>query len=173
MSSRVYPMLSWLYLATVLLSGCSSMTSVESGFATPDRALESADSAAAVRRSDWLKHLYQQYDDWRGTGYLYGGTTRNGVDCSGFVNVTYRDQLDSWVPRTTLLQSQFGEPVAMGELQAGDLVFFKTADKVRHVGIYLEKGKFLHASSSEGVIISRLDSAYWRGKFWQARRMAP
>ncbi|WP_246624892.1 C40 family peptidase [Oceanobacter mangrovi] len=159
-------------LLVMLLAGCSSMTSVEAKFANNDRSLDSAHNSAVVSQGEWLEHLYRQYDDWRGTDYLYGGTSKKGVDCSGFVYVTYRDQLNSWVPRTTLLQSQFGKPVSRDQLKAGDLVFFKTADKVRHVGMYLEDGKFLHASTSDGVAITRLDNHYWKDKFWQARRMA-
>ncbi|MFA0501936.1 NlpC/P60 family protein, partial [Vibrio sp. 10N.222.46.A1] len=54
---------------------------------------------------------------------------------------------------------------------SGDLVFFKTSMTVRHVGVYLGNNQFLHASTSKGVIISRLDNPYWASKFWHFRRL--
>ena len=56
-------------------------------------------------------------------------------------------------------------------LEEGDLVFFKTSVKVRHVGIYIENGKFIHASTKEGVTISRLSDYYWKDKYSHSRRV--
>ena len=75
------------------------------------------------------------------------------------------------VPRTTSQLSNLGTRIKKDQLRPGDLVFFKTGIKIRHVGIYVEKGKFLHASTSKGVIISRLNNVYWNKHFWQARRV--
>ncbi len=76
------------------------------------------------------------------------------------------------MPRSTELMAKMGKKIDRKQLRAGDLVFFKTSYKVRHVGIYIEKGQFLHASSSKGVMISRLDNVYWADKYWQSRRPA-
>lgn len=97
---------------------------------------------------------------------------RRGVDCSGFVYRTYSDKLETELPRTTELQAKLGVPARWDQLQAGDLVFFKTSHKVRHVGMYLEKGRFLHVSTRRGVMISSLDHGYWRDHYWMARRLA-
>lgn len=117
------------------------------------------------------QQLYRQYQDWRGTPYAWGGMSKRGVDCSGFVYLTLRDQFGAYVPRTTAQQVQTGYHIDEEELAAGDLVFFKTSSKVRHVGIYMENGKFLHASTSRGVMISRLDNVYWKKHYWHARRI--
>lgn len=115
--------------------------------------------------------LYAQHDLWRGTPYVLGGTSRRGVDCSGFVQRTFDSHFGIAVPRTTELQSQQGQRIGRDALQAGDLVFFRTGNGKRHVGIYVEDGQFLHASTSRGVTLSRLDNPYWSRHYWQARRL--
>lgn len=160
------------YLTTVLavvavcsgwLSGCSS--------SAPKASSQPLDIMDLVDGVDVRDKLYQQYDDWLGTRYQWGGQSRSGVDCSGFVQLTYTRVLGSWVPRTTLLQSQFGRAVNRVDLQPGDLVFFKTGFDTRHVGMYLQDGDFLHASTTAGVTISNLDEQYWQQHYWQSRRM--
>jgi cell wall-associated NlpC family hydrolase len=108
-----------------------------------------------------------------GTPYRSGGTSRNGVDCSGFVTAVYR-QFDIALPRTSLGQSAFGERISPSSLQAGDLVFFKTSRRqsVSHVGIYMGQGKFIHASTrSHRVRIDDLEDDYFRKRFVVARRI--
>jgi len=115
--------------------------------------------------------LYAQYAQWKGTKYKLGGLNRNGIDCSGFVFITFKSKLGIVLPRTTNLQVATGKDIERNQLQAGDLVFFKTGRFFRHVGIYLEHGKFLHASTSLGVTISKLDNVYWKSKYWKAKRI--
>ncbi|MEE9543111.1 MAG: NlpC/P60 family protein [Thermodesulfobacteriota bacterium] len=117
------------------------------------------------------KKLYSQHREWKGVRYNIGGLNKLGVDCSGFVYLTYKSKLGIKLPRTTKAQIKVGKEVSKRKLRAGDLVFFKTSRKVRHVGIYIEDGKFLHASTSKGVMISRLDNKYWRKAYWKARRV--
>lgn len=114
--------------------------------------------------------LMAQYQHWKGTPYRLGGTNRSGIDCSAFTQITYRDQFRADLPRTTLHQVEQGIPVRKHNIQPGDLVFFKTAVKQRHVGIYVDNGFFLHASTSKGVTLSRLDNPYWQKHYWTARR---
>lgn len=109
--------------------------------------------------------------DWYGTPYRYGGLSRNGIDCSGFVMSIYRDVLNIDIPRTTALQSSFGKKVSRSQLEPGDLVMFKTGWGKRHSGIYLGNGDFVHASSSRGVMISSINSNYWNKAYWMARRV--
>ncbi len=115
--------------------------------------------------------LYAQYAQWKGTKYKLGGLSKNGIDCSGFVFVTFKSKLGIVLPRSTNLQVATGKDIDNNQLQAGDLVFFKTGPFSRHVGIYLEHGKFLHASTSLGVTISKLDNSYWKFKYWKAKRI--
>ena len=117
------------------------------------------------------QRLYRQYREWKGVDYHMGGVSKSGIDCSGFTYVTFRSKLGVELPRTTAQQVQEGTPVSQSELKPGDLVFFKTRWKVRHVGIFLENKKFLHASTSKGVMISSLDNVYWKSKYWQAKRI--
>jgi probable lipoprotein NlpC len=118
------------------------------------------------------KQLFAQYGQWKGTKYEIGGLSRSGIDCSGFVYVTFKSKLGVVVPRSTDLQADAGKSVGKGELRAGDLVFFKTGLFVRHVGIYLASGRFMHASTSQGVMISRLEEDYWKSSYWKARRIS-
>ena len=115
--------------------------------------------------------LYRQHREWKGVEYRIGGLNKSGVDCSGFVYLTFKSRFDVKLPRTTKDQIKLGKPVKKAKLKAGDLVFFKTKWKVRHVGIYIEDNKFLHASTNNGVMISRLDNVYWKKKYWKARRV--
>lgn len=124
-----------------------------------------------LKNSSAVKNkLYAQYKSWRGVEYKMGGLSKNGVDCSGFVYHTFRSKFGINIPRTTKLQSTIGQAVSKNKLKSGDLVFFKTATKVRHVGIYLENNNFLHASTSKGVMISKLDNVYWKSKYWKSQR---
>ncbi|PCJ31117.1 MAG: hypothetical protein COA90_07245 [Gammaproteobacteria bacterium] len=117
------------------------------------------------------EQLYSQHQEWQGTPYRYGGLDKAGIDCSGFVYLTFKQRFDFGFPRTTQDQVTQGKKIAKYDLQSGDLVFFKTGWKVRHVGIYIENGQFLHASKSKGVIISSLENVYWKKAYWQSRRV--
>lgn len=109
-------------------------------------------------------NLYSFIDDWMGTPYRLGGTTRRGIDCSAFMQEIYNSIYKFRLPRTSRDQYQIATKInAKDHLREGDLVFFKIRSKaISHVGIYLADGKFAHASSSKGVIISSLDQDYWR-----------
>ena len=111
------------------------------------------------------------YKKWQGVPYRLGGTSFNGVDCSAFVQVAIEDGLNISLPRTTRQQVKVGVAVPYDRAQVGDLVFFKTSPNVRHVGVYIGNRQFMHASTSQGVVISRLDNPYWASKFWQFRRV--
>jgi probable lipoprotein NlpC len=115
--------------------------------------------------------LYAQYDEWKGTQYQLRGLSKNGIDCSGFVHMTFKSKLGVMLPRSSDLQAELGIDVDKDQLQAGDLVFFKTGRTVRHVGVYLEDGRFLHASTKLGVVISRLNENYWKSAYWKAKRL--
>lgn len=115
--------------------------------------------------------LYQQYNHWQGTPYQRGGLNSKGVDCSGLVYLVFKDQFNIHLPRTTSEQKQIGRTVSKGDLTAGDLVFFKTGWFTNHVGIYIEKNRFLHASTTHGVIVSNLSKSYWNQSFQTAKRI--
>ena len=110
---------------------------------------------------------------WHGTPYRYGGMSRRGVDCSGFVALTFSQRFALQLPRETRAQAEYGTRIDREDLLPGDLLFFKTGrgDNGLHVGIYDSDNQFIHASTSRGVIRSSLDNEYWRDTFWQARRI--
>lgn len=118
-------------------------------------------------------HLRSAAAEWSGTPHEWGGSSLDGVDCSGLVQSVYDSQFRVSVPRTTEEQAMTGQTVSRSTLQPGDLVFFRLAktSKNRHVGIYISEKEFLHASSSSGVRVSSLDTSYWTERWWQARRV--
>ena len=109
---------------------------------------------------------------WLGVPYKYGGTDYTGVDCSGFVQQIYMQVFDISLPRTTEEMYSRGAFVRSGWLSCADLLFFKDirGGGVDHVGIYIGNNKFVHASSSQGVVISDLTSEYYSSHFISARR---
>ncbi|GJL62900.1 MAG: peptidase P60 [Nitrospirales bacterium] len=120
----------------------------------------------AVKRS-----LYAQLEEWDDVEYDYGGLSKDGVDCSGFVFLTYQSHFGVTLPRTAAQQSSVGRPVAQRHLRPGDLVFFKIGRRTQHVGIFVEGRQFIHASKSRGVMMSSLDDVYWSKKYWKAKRV--
>ena len=106
-----------------------------------------------------------------GVPYVFGGTTPYGFDCSGFVQYVFAHAGIS-LPRTADVQYEVGLPISTADLMPGDAVFFTTYTYgASHVGIYLGDGNFIHASSSRGVTISSLSSAYYSTHYIGARRM--
>ena len=126
---------------------------------------------ATRSQSQVTNALYAQHKTWHGTPYRLGGLSRKGIDCSGFVYLTFKQRFGITLPRTTKEQAKQGDKISLRKLKSGDLVFFKTGWRTRHVGIYIGNGKFLHASTSKGVIISKLDNVYWKKKYWRSRRI--
>lgn len=109
-------------------------------------------------------------DEWYGTRYRFGGTTKSGIDCSAFVREVYKTAFGIDLPRTA--REQFKAAVhAVSDLQQGDLLFFNTRGGVSHVGVYIGNNKFVHASSSHGVVVSSLDEKYYAARYLGARRM--
>ncbi|MEJ2168749.1 MAG: NlpC/P60 family protein [Desulfobacterales bacterium] len=117
--------------------------------------------------------ILEEYKRWKGTRHQLGGTGTGGIDCSGFVKAVYQDAFNINLPRTTKAQVRQGKPVALSDLQPGDLVFFTPPNYPRHVGIFLNRSQFVHASKTKGVTISKIDEHYWRRYFWTARRILP
>ncbi len=110
--------------------------------------------------------LYAEASSWIGVPYKYGGTSRSGVDCSGFVYLIYKSVYGKTISRQSaaILENDCKQ-IKKSELREGDLVFFRTDGKQsstpNHVGIYLKDNEFVHASSSKGVVISSLTNDYY------------
>src|SRR3954466_2063426 len=107
-------------------------------------------------------------DEWYGTKYRLGGEDKNGVDCSAFVQSFMQNLYDISLPRTSKEQYAQTSRIKKSQLTEGDLVFFHTRGKgksVSHVGVYLRNNKFIHASSSGGVMISDLGDEYFHKRY--------
>jgi cell wall-associated NlpC family hydrolase len=106
--------------------------------------------------------LYAFIDQWYGVNYKYGGISKSGVDCSGFCTVLYAEIYHKHIKRTTAALARESKKVSKKNLKEGDLVFFTIEKKKNaHVGVYLMNNKFVHASSSKGVLISSLTNPYY------------
>lgn len=166
-------------LATVL-SACSS-TNTSNNAQTDTHAVKGQNGfllqasqdefEQMVQNVDIKSRLMDQYADWKGVRYRLGGTSKRGIDCSAFVQTTFREQFGLDLPRSTYEQEDTGKSINRGKLRAGDLVLFGAGSTGRHVGIYLGNDNFVHASTSSGVMISNLNDNYWKKRYREARRV--
>lgn len=150
-----------------LLAGCVNFQSLEALNSTSNRSMNAEERPSAGRSNASLASVYAQY---KGTPYRYGGEDASGFDCSGFITVAYREAFGISLPRTTEQLAVNGNPIRRDQLSVGDLVFFQTSLKQLHAGIYTGQGRFIHASTSKGVIESNLDNQYWQQRYLKARR---
>lgn len=130
-----------------------------------------ATAGHAYSESSMRQALLSLYDRWEGTPYRYGGNSRHGVDCSGFVYIAFRDALGIEVPRSTELLSRCGPSVSVKHLAVGDILVFRASRDNLHVGIYVGNGQFIHSSKSRGVILSDLSNPYWRDTYVKSVRI--
>ncbi len=142
----------FLITVSILLSGCKSQQK-------------------SIEKNDIQQNFERIYQKYKGVKYRYGGTTSKGFDCSGFVQRAFMDAYRKKLPRTTKSMMKSGKKVSKNKLKPGDLVFFHPTRKYYHVGIYLGKGVFMHASTSKGVMKSSLNLPYWRRSYITARRV--
>ncbi|MCP5244450.1 MAG: C40 family peptidase [Burkholderiales bacterium] len=152
---------------SIVITGCGSLQEKKPS----NYQLRSTELSKKPEQKTIIHKLYRQHREWEGVRYRLGGLNKNGIDCSGFVYLTYKSKLGMYLPRTTRQQSQLGKQIHKHELNAGDLVFFRTGPTSRHVGIYLENKKFLHVSQRKGVTISHMDNVYWKAKYWKSVRV--
>lgn len=162
-------LLSACLICTLLLGGCSGMRARHSEATPPvlGAARVPLGDTAAIRQS-----LLEQYQQWKGVPYRYGGANREGLDCSAFVQITYRYRFGVELPRDTSAQRQAGVDVARDRIAPGDLLFFRTSELASHVGIYIGGESFLHVSTRAGVMLSSLREPYWAARFRRATRIS-
>ena len=174
----------------IYLKKVSDALEAEPILAKPELADRMPDNLTDVEKSNWLQLKYsiqmdiaveemnnipllQKIDEWWGTPYLYGGSSKRGVDCSYFtldvMNAIYNTNLK----RTAAEQYTQSEKIDWTDLKEGDLIFFKTdaSRSITHVGIYMTNNKFVHASTSQGVTISDLSEPYWQKRLYSLGRV--
>lgn len=124
-------------------------------------------------------HIQNELEKYLGVRYKRGGTTTQGLDCSGFARLIYKNIFGVELPHNA--SSQYKHPasfltkVPSNDLQTGDLIFFASTSKkkrINHVGIYLSDRKFIHAELQRGIIISSLDEHHWQSRLVSAKRLS-
>jgi len=148
----------------------TSTTKVE----TKKRNHKTINKRAVRTKADAIIDYAKQFE---GVRYKWGGTTKSGMDCSGLIYESFKSS-DIFLPRISRDMAKKGHSVSLKKVLKGDLLFFKTGNRrnaVNHVGLVVDiknnEIKFIHASSSKGVIISGLNESYWLKAFHEARRV--
>lgn len=154
------------------LAGCGGLPQRASApDATAYRAPQ-GEASADPRRGEALLQALLALD----VDYRYGGGSPNqGFDCSGLVAYVFEQAYGIRLPHNTRAQSELGTPVAPGDLEPGDLVFYDTLGRpYTHVGIYLGDGRFVHAPKTGArVRVENVRARYWASRFSGARRIEP
>jgi cell wall-associated NlpC family hydrolase len=146
-------------------------------------------NGADIERADWLQlkyailldatvekltnvNLLKLIDEWYGTSYCMGGSTKDCIDCSAFTHLVMQGAYNVNVPRTADEQYKSSQHINVEDLNEGDLVFFNTngGNDMSHVGVYLLNNKFVHAATSGGVMVSDLNDSYWKPRYKAAGR---
>ena len=110
--------------------------------------------------------LLKAFNIWKGTKYIWGGDSIEGIDCSALTRRIYRAVFNYELPRVAIDQANHGRKIDRSELKPGDILFFRPEERVNHTAVYLGNSLFLNASTSQGVVISTLESKYW-GKYFK------
>ncbi|KFF25703.1 C40 family peptidase [Chryseobacterium vrystaatense] len=174
--------ISVLLIASALVVSCGSSknaSSKKTGTKTVVKAenLRKLDSKFDGKISRSVSDILKDAERYIGTPYKFGGNTASGFDCSGFTVKVFEEN-DFSLPRRSTDQADAGKKIDIKEVKPGDLLFFATAggSRVSHVGIVHNIGadgevKFIHASTSKGVMISSLNEKYWNKAYLHAQRV--
>ncbi len=125
----------------------------------------------AARLSPMEEQLRLSVAPWIGMPHCLGGEGGRCIDCSGFVRKVYASVFHLALPRTSEEMRASGQRISTGSLAPGDLLVYRISKRRLHVGIYLGHGEFAHASTSRGVMISRVQEGYWSKRLLEARRL--
>ncbi|NER14789.1 NlpC/P60 family protein [Leptobacterium flavescens] len=143
----------------------------------PEKEVEESNTGEDAEELEKADNIINTALAFRGTRYKYGGTTSKGMDCSGLIYVSFKEHS---VPlqRTSYMMAKQGKQIKLKEVKKGDLLFFntnKSRKRINHVGLVVtvdKQGiKFIHATTSRGVLISSLKEGYWNYAFIEARRI--
>lgn len=180
---KLYKKLAVLAIASSVIISCGSAKNVSSSKKSPSKTvaksenLRKLDSSFDGKISGSIKSLIKDAESYLGTPYKFGGNTSSGFDCSGFTVKVFQDNNFS-LPRRSSDQADAGKSIDIKTVKPGDLLFFATSggSRVSHVGIVhtIENDgeiKFIHASTSKGVIISSLNEKYWNKAYLHAQRV--
>jgi len=133
-------------------------------------------STKSTRKYSKSDKIIQHAVAYKGTRYKFGGTTKRGMDCSGLIYVAFKKERIQ-LPRVSRAMATKGKKVSLRNVKRGDLLFFKTSRKnrINHVGLVtsVKKGiiRFIHSTTSRGVIVSSLSEKYWKRAYTKAKRV--
>lgn len=154
-----------ILLGSFLMVSCGSSKKVTSSQSSKKKEVTVADKIV------WTAVSY------KGVPYKFGGMSKRGMDCSGLIHTSFK-QRNVELPRTSKEMYTKGYDISLRKVQRGDLLFFKTARKrgrVNHVGLVtsVKNGdiRFIHSTSSRGVIVTSLWQDYWKRAFIKAKRV--
>lgn len=152
----------WPLLILIFAFGLTSCSSSKSTISSKRKSYSKANKIVA----NALKY--------KGVRYKFGGTTKRGMDCSGVVYVAFLEE-NIQLPRVSRNMAKNSRKIPLSKVKKGDLLFFKIdrrSNRINHVGLVISTNKnqirFIHATTSKGVIISSLDEKYWKKTFVKA-----
>jgi probable lipoprotein NlpC len=147
---KIYIKQASFLLLVLFLAACSSRKYTPSN----TQAAKAADAMSSLNN----KALYQFITDWTGVKYRLGGLDKNGIDCSGFALLLEKDIYGLKLPRRSVEQAGVIQNKNLSQLKEGDLIFFAFGGgEIDHVGVYLNRDFFVHASPSRGIIVDDLN----------------
>lgn len=145
--------------------------------ATPELTSDMSGHLEVPEMNPLVKDIISTALSFNGTRYKYGGTTKRGMDCSGLIYISFQSA-DIPLQRTSAAMATQGDPITVGEVKKGDLLFFTTGgnkNRINHVGLVVDVNddeiRFIHATTSRGVMVSSLREGYWNHAFHHARRI--
>ena len=163
--------LALLFFLAVLISSCGSSRK------TTNRNIIDNSSTSVSSSAKKASKIVDYAKTFEGTRYKFGGTSKKGMDCSGLVYVSFKEE-NIPLPRVSRDMAKKGKAIKLKETEEGDLLFFQTNKNrrvINHVGLVVENKKgeifFIHSTSSRGVIVSSLDERYWKDAFVEVRRI--
>ncbi len=188
-TTNIWPMRKIIFLFLALqISGCGIVKkkttysnerkiTVSSSEPKPKRPVKTPRKRTPATTPSVADNIISTALTYAGTRYKYGGTTKRGMDCSGLLYVAFGEH-NVQLPRVSRDMAEEGKRVKINKVAKGDLLFFKTkkrGKRINHVGMVVtvddDEIKFIHASSSRGVIVSSLRDGYWNSAFIKATRV--
>lgn len=174
----------FIVIAAFAIAGCQSSVRFSShGSQSPYKSKPNAGKVAerkippkkqienSVRETSGTRAaILEEAKLWLGTAYRYGGESRSGADCSGFVYSVFAEN-GIMLPRVSSQQYEHSERINQNDLRPADLVFFTKNGSVNHVGIYIGDGNMIHASTSRGVTVESLNLNYYSKHYAGAGRV--
>lgn len=172
-----------LLITSLITVSCGSSKNAVSNKRTITKSVPKAENLRNLESkfngkiSGSINEILKDAEKYLGAPYKFGGNTSSGFDCSGFTLKVFEEN-DYKLPRRSSDQAEAGNTIDIKDVKPGDLLFFATAGgtRVSHVGIVHDIGndgevKFIHASTTKGVIISSLNEKYWNKAYLHAKRI--